>query len=173
MTEIVDIFPVFPKPHPLVVMPSFILIAYPMGIANEECTDLVFYTKVDHLPGRFMAQITNTPLCPSALLVFRAVQFLPATGILLATGLLFRELSKLLTALMFDGADATSSDNQGVRGRSGDSSQMDFTKIDGGLCSTWGCLRLWNFYANMQLKATIPDQRTGPAILRQIKGQHQ
>src|SRR5215469_5423425 len=91
MAEVVNIFAVFPQRHALVVMPSFILVAHPMGIANEEGPDLVFDTEVDHLPGRFVAQITNTALCPSALLVFRALQLLPATGILLAPGLLFRQ----------------------------------------------------------------------------------
>ena len=44
MGQVVDIPAVFPKRHALVVMPSFILIAYPMGRADEERPDLVFHT---------------------------------------------------------------------------------------------------------------------------------
>ena len=50
---------------------------------------------------------------------------------------------------------------------------MDFAQVYGCLNLTWGRLRSWDFYAHMQLKAVIPDQRTGPAILRQIKRQDQ
>ena len=126
MSQVVDIPAIFPKRHALVVMPSFILIAYPMGIADEERPDLVFYTKVDHLAGRFMSLVTNTSFCSSALLVLRSLQFLPTTGVLFATGLLFGKPSKLLVALMFERTDPTSGDDQGCTRVRRDSREVDF-----------------------------------------------
>ena len=121
--EIVDIFAVFPQGHTLVVVPALIGVAHAMWVADEERPDLVLNTEVDHLPARFMAQIRNSPLGSPTLRVFRALQLLPAMRILLATRLLFRQLSQLLIALMFEGADVTPSDDQGFGSRSGDSSQ--------------------------------------------------
>jgi len=126
MSQVVDIPAIFPKRQALVVMPSFILVAYPMGIADEERPDLVFYTKVDHLAGRFMSLVTNTSFCSSALLVLRSLQFLPTTGVLFATGLLFGKPSKLLVALMFERTDPTSGDDQGCTRVRRDSREMDF-----------------------------------------------
>src|SRR5215472_9655130 len=84
VSEIVDIFAVFPAGHPLVVMPAGIPIAYPMRVADEEHPDLVLNTEVDHLPGRFMAQISDTSFSAAALLVLGSLQPLPTTRILLA-----------------------------------------------------------------------------------------
>jgi hypothetical protein len=52
--EIVDIFPVLPAGHTLVVMPAVIPIAYPMRVADEDCPDLVLNTEVDHLSRGLM-----------------------------------------------------------------------------------------------------------------------
>src|SRR5205823_1250829 len=67
--EIVDIFPVFPQGHTLVVMPALIVVAHAMRVANEERPDLVLNTEVDHLPSRFMAHIPDTSFSAAALLV--------------------------------------------------------------------------------------------------------
>ncbi len=166
MGQVVDIPAIFPKRHPLVVMPSFILIAYPMGSADEERPDLVFYTKVDHLTGRFMSLVTNTSFCSSALLVLRSLQFLPTTGVLFATGLLFGKPSKLLVALMFEGTDTSSSDDQGCTHACRDSREVDFAEVDSSLVLTWSLLSARCLDADMQFKTMIPDQRTRPALWR-------
>ena len=60
-------------------LPSY-PIADPIGSADKEQPDLVLYTKVDHLAGRFMSLVTNTSFYSSALLVLRSLQFLPRVG---------------------------------------------------------------------------------------------
>ncbi len=169
MGQVVDIPAIFPKRHPLVVMPAFILMAYSMGSAGEERPDLVFYTKVDHLAGGFMSLVTNTSFCSSALLVLRSLQFLPTTGVLLATGLLCGKLSKLLVALMFEGTDTTSSDDQGGTHVRRDCCEVDFAQVDGSLVLTWSLFSAWYLDAGMQFKTMIPDQRTRPALCRKRK----
>jgi hypothetical protein len=171
MGQVVDIPAILPKRHPLVVMPSFILIAYPMRSADEEQADLVFDTKVDHLTGRFMSLVTNTSFCSSALLVLRSLQFLPTAGILLATGLLFGKLSKLLGALMFEGTDTTSCDDQGCTHVRRDCREVDFAKVDGSLVLTWSLFSGRYLEADMQFKTMIPDQRTCTTLRRKRKPQ--
>jgi hypothetical protein len=122
VNEIVDIFPVFPAGHPLVVMPASIPIAHPMRIADEERPDLVLNEPVDHLPGRFMAHISDTPFSTAALLALGSLQLLPSARILLAASLFLGDFAKLLIALPFEGTDPTSGDNERPGGRDGDSS---------------------------------------------------
>ena len=97
--QIVDIFAVFPQCHPLVVMPSLILMPHSMRISNEKRPDCIRYAEIDHALGGFMPLVTNTPLGMLAHFVLGLLQSLPSTGILLASGLLFRELPTLLAAL--------------------------------------------------------------------------
>jgi len=171
--EVVDVLAIFPSSHTLIVMPAIISIAYPMRIANEERTNFVFNTEVDHLAGGLVSMVTNTPFHPLALLVFSTLELLPSTRILLAPGLLPGNLSQVSVPLPLERADTTPGDNQGFAGSGGDSSQVDFAKVYGRLTLTGGVLNLWDFYAHMQLKASVPDQRTGPALLWQIKRQYQ
>jgi hypothetical protein len=173
VSQIVDIFAEFPQCHALIVMPALILTAHTMGIPNEKRPDLMFDTEVDHLSARFMPLVTNTPLGTLAHFVLGSLESLPATRILLASGLLFCQLSQLLAALMFEGTDPSSGHNKRLAGRGRHGRQMDFTKIDGGLHFPWGRVRLGDFDADMQLEATIPDQGTRTAVGREINGEHQ
>src|SRR2546423_11506174 len=92
--EIVDILAIIPASQTLMVMAAMVAIAHTVRIADEESTHVVVLnTEVDHLAGSLVSLVTDTPLCPSALLVFRALQFLPATGIFLAPGLISHHLS--------------------------------------------------------------------------------
>ena len=98
-------------------MPPLILMAYSMGITNEKRPDLIFDTEVDHLPARFMPLVTNTPLGTLTHFVLGSLQSLPATRILLASGLLLSKLYKLLGALMFEGTDPTPGHNERLGSR--------------------------------------------------------
>src|SRR5512142_1245211 len=62
VSEIIDIFAIFPQSHTLVVMSATITGAYATRIADEECSHLVLHAKVDDLSRRFMTQITDTTL---------------------------------------------------------------------------------------------------------------
>lgn len=171
--KIFDILAIFPERHTLIVMPTVISIAHPMRVANEERTDFVFNTEVDHLAGGLVPMVTNTPFHPSALFVLGTLELLPSMRILLAPGLLLGNLSQAPVAVSLESADTPSGDDQGFACSGGDSSQVDFAKVYGRLTLTWGVLSLWNFYAHMQLKASVPNQCTGPALLWQIKRQYQ
>jgi hypothetical protein len=105
-------------------MPALILMAYCMGITNKKRPDLMFDTEVDHLSGRFMPLVTNTPLGSLAHFVLGSLQSLPSTRILLASGLPFRKLSELLGALMLEGTDPTSGHNERLGGRGSHGRQM-------------------------------------------------
>ena len=106
-------------------MPPLILMAYSLGIANEKRPDLIFDAEVDHMPGRFMALVTNMPLGTLAHFVPGSLQSLPSTRVLLASGLPYSNLPKLLAALMFEGTDPTSGHNERPGGRGSNGRQMD------------------------------------------------
>ncbi len=77
--EIVDILAIFPASQTLIVMSAMVAIAHTVRIADEESTHVVLNTEVDHLASSLVSLVTDAPLRPSALLVFSALQFLPAT----------------------------------------------------------------------------------------------
>ena len=114
--EIVDILAIFPASQTLMVMSAMVPIAHTVRIADEESTHVVLNTEVDHLAGSLVSLVTDTPLCPSALLVFRALQFLPAAGIFLASGLISHHLPHVLMALAFERADSAPGHDQGLLG---------------------------------------------------------
>src|SRR5438046_10707627 len=88
--QIVDVFALLPQGHTLIMMPPVLLVAYTMGVADKERTDFVLNAEIDHVAGGLMSLIADTPFSASTLLVFGFLQFLPPTGILGASGLLFR-----------------------------------------------------------------------------------
>jgi hypothetical protein len=169
--EIVDILAIFPASQTLIVMSAMVLIAHTVRIADEESTHVVRNTEVDHLACGLVSLVTDAPLRPSALLVFSALQFLPATGIFLAPGLISHHLPHLLMPLAFERADGTPCHDQGLPGSGRDSSEVDFTEVDRCLYLPWSKLRRRGFNAYMQFKAVVPHKRTRSAIFRQIKGQ--
>jgi len=67
--EVVDITPIFPQTHTLVVMSPSVLIADAMRIANKERPDLSFDTEVNHFAGRLVVLVANASFGTSALLV--------------------------------------------------------------------------------------------------------
>src|SRR5207248_9823875 len=85
--------------------------------------------------------------------------------------LLLRQFAQALMALTLQATDTSPGDNQCLSGVGADSSKVDFSQIDRRLLLARSLLSLWDFYAYMQLKAMVPDQRTRPALLRQSKRQ--
>jgi|SRR5215469_12955535 len=75
--EVVDIFPIFPQGHPLVVMASLVALAHAMRIADEERANFVLNTEVDHLSRGFMAAVTDATFSTTALLVLGPLQKWP------------------------------------------------------------------------------------------------
>ncbi len=57
MSEIVDVFAIFPQGHALIVMPAIIPIAHAVGIANEETSHLILNAKVDDLSSSFIPSL--------------------------------------------------------------------------------------------------------------------
>lgn len=163
--EIVDVFAILPLAHPLVVVLATILVADPMWIANEERAHLVFNTEVDHLASGLVTQITDAPGISFARLVLGPLQFLPATGILLAARLLLGQLTKLFVALSLERTDPSSGDDERLGGRGRDSGQMDFAQVNSSLLVTGSRFGAFDFETHVQFKAPIPDQGTGPGFL--------
>jgi hypothetical protein len=169
--EIVDVFAILPQSHTLIMMSAVIPMADTMRIADEEGSDFVGDTEIDDFPGSFMTMVTNTSSGSLANFVLGPLQLLPATGILLATGLLFGKLSKLFVALMFERTDTTPCDDQGLLGIGGDCSQVDFSQVYRCLVLTRNVFRAFDFHAHMQFKASVPDQGTGTALFRKFERQ--
>jgi hypothetical protein len=172
VAEIVDVLAIFPQGHTLIVISATVPVAYPMRVANEERSDLVFHTEVDHGPGGFMARVTDTPFASSAHPVLGALQRLPPAGVLLAPALLFGKLSQLAAMLPFEGTDAPSGHDQGCTGVRGHCRKMNFSQVNRCSLFTRSVFRLRNFDTDVQLKASIPDQGAGSAVGRKVKRQH-
>ncbi len=171
--EIIDVFAILPQGHAAVVMAATITGTHPMRIADEECSDLVGDTKGDDVPSGFMTLIMNATFVSCADLVLGSLQFLPATGSLLTSALLFRQLSQLLIAVTFERTDPTPCHDQGLRGIRRHSSQVDFSQVDRGLVLSWSMVSLWDLNAHMQRKASVPDQRAGSTFSRKFERQNQ
>jgi hypothetical protein len=60
--QIVDILPVLPLRHALVVVVSHVLLPHPARITDEKGADLLLYAEANHLSRGFMAQVTHTSL---------------------------------------------------------------------------------------------------------------
>jgi len=70
-----------------------------MRIADEEGSDPILNTEVDHFAGSLVPYIPNAPLGTATQLILRVLKFLPAPRVLFATGLLLSNLAKLLCPL--------------------------------------------------------------------------
>src|SRR5258708_24743195 len=161
--EVVDILAVFPQGHPLVVVTARIAVADPMGIANEERSNLMFLAEGDHFAGGFVAQIADTPFCSCLDLVLGSLQLSPSSRMRLASGLLFRQLAKLLGSLSLERPNATACDNHGLPCVGRDGCQVDFTQIDCCVNRSWCFFGFLRLNTDIQLKAIVPDQATGNA----------
>ena len=104
--EVIDVFPIFPQGHALVVMPASISVAHALRIADEEAAHVLLNTEVNDGPRGFMTRITHAPLRSAADFVFRPLEFLPAARVFLTAALLAGKLSQLSVTLAFERADA-------------------------------------------------------------------
>ncbi len=171
--QVINVFPIFPQGHALIVVPAFVLRADPMRIADEEASNFLLNTEVDHLAGSFVSQVTNASLSSTALLVLRVLQALPAPGVLFAPGLFLSDLAQLHRSLAFERADTPPGDDHSLAGTGGDGCQVDFSEIHSRLDSSGSLLGLWHFQAHVQFIPTVPNQGTSAAILRQVERQNQ
>ncbi|PZW32682.1 hypothetical protein EI42_01774 [Thermosporothrix hazakensis] len=126
MSKVVDITTIFPQRHPLILVSAIVLVADTMRIPDEESSNLLLNTEIDHLAGGLVPHVTDTAFSTTTLLVFGALQLLPSARIVLASGLLFRKLTQVLAPLPFEGADPSPSHDHGHCCVGGDSRQVDF-----------------------------------------------
>jgi len=173
MSKVVDITTIFPQRHPLILVSAIVLVADTMRIPDEESSNLLLNTEIDHLAGGLVPHVTDTAFSTTTLLVFGALQLLPSARIVLASGLLFRKLTQVLAPLPFEGADPSPSHDHGHCCVGGDSRQVDFPQIDGGLHRAWSFFCLLLFDTDMQLKAIVPNQATCTTVFRQVERQDQ
>jgi hypothetical protein len=155
--EIVHVFAVFPQRHALVVVPATRTVAHAMWIADEEAPHLLLHAEVDDGPRRFMAQIADTPLRPPADRLLGALQLLPATRVLRAMGLLFDKLTHLPVALSLERADTASRYDQGLPAIRRHRREVDFAQVYCRSAFSRRRFSPWDFHADVQLEAAIPD----------------
>ena len=105
--EVVDVLPILPLGHPLIVVPSAISATDAMRVANEEGTNVVLHTEVHDLAGGLVPHILNTALTSSARFVLGALHLLPALRVLCTSGLFLRQFAKVLMALSFERTNTT------------------------------------------------------------------
>ena len=67
--EIINVLAIFPQGHALIVKAATVFLPDAMRIPDEEGADLLFDTEVDHFPGGFVPQVTNTAFGTTTLLV--------------------------------------------------------------------------------------------------------
>ncbi len=171
--EVVDITAIFPAGHALVVMSPVVAAPNTMWITDEERTDLVVNTEVDDLSCRFMAHITDSSGQTAALLVLGTLQFLPASRVLLAAGLLLGKLAQVLVTLSLERSNTAPRDNQRLPGIRRHRRQVNFSQIDGGLSMARCVLLLLDLDTHMQFKAAVPDEGNRLALLWKSNGQNQ
>ena len=159
--EIVDVFAVLPAGHTLVVMPAFVMLAYAVRITDEEAPHRMLNTKVYDLSSSCVTHISHTPGNSSADLVLSTLQVLPASRILLTSGLLLGYVAQLLIPLPLEATDTTPRDNHRLAGLSGDCCKMDLTQINGRTNRTRRLFCLWVLNTYVQFKTVLPDQGTG------------
>src|SRR5215471_13556766 len=111
-------------------MASALPVAHAMRVADEERSHLLFDAKVNHLPGRLVPQIAHASLGSSARRVLGSLEFLEASGMLLAAALLFGKLAELPGALPLERADAAPGDDECRARVRRDGGQMNFTEVD-------------------------------------------
>ena len=75
-------------------------------------------------------------------------------------------------ALALETPDPPPGDDHRFAGVGTDGGKMNFAQVHRCLHIPRSLLRLWDFSADMQLKAIVPDQRTCPTLLWQIKWQN-
>ncbi len=169
--EIVEIFPVFPQSHTLIVVSTSLLVADPMGIANKELANLLFLAEGDDFSCGFVSHVPNTPLCSGDDFILGALQLLPSARVLLASGLLRSQLAQLFASLTLERPDASTRDNDGLSRVCADGCEVDFAKVYGCMNITRNFFSLWLFNTDMQFKAIVPNQATGTAVFRKLDWQ--
>jgi hypothetical protein len=92
--------------HALIVMASSVLSPHLVRVADEEGPNLLVFAKLDHLPGRLMAQIAHTSFEATRHFIPGALQFSPPARVFLTPGLLLGKLSVAHVALAFEAANA-------------------------------------------------------------------
>jgi len=169
--EIVNVFAIFPQRHALIVVSAIVTVAHAMRIADEERSYLLLNTEGDDLSRGLMPHVAHTPFSTSAHLLLGALQFLPATRIFLAVGLLLGNFAQAHRPLPLERTDTPSGDDHGLAGVGGDGGKVDFAQINGSLVRTWGICGLWYLDTHVQFKAVIPNKATRTAMSFQFDGQ--
>ena len=156
--EVVDVLPILPLGHPLIVVPSAIAGTHAMWVANEEGTNFMLYTEVDHLACGLVSLITDTTFSASALLIFCELQVLPPSGVFLALALLFRDVSHLHGTPSFESTNTAPRYNHGLACISRYRRKVYLSQINGCMNGARNVLNLGYLHTDMQFKAIVPHK---------------
>src|SRR5258708_605692 len=171
MGQVIDIFAVFPQGHALVVVPAAIPVADTMRIPDEESAHLLLLAEGDHFSCGFVSHITNPAFCSCLDLILGFLDFLPPSGVLLASGLLLGNLAQLLGSLTFERPDTASGDDHGLTCVCLDGGKMGFNQVYRCMNTPRPFFRYSLFDTDMQFKTVIPDKATGTAVIFQLNWQ--
>ncbi len=130
MGEVVDVFAVFPLRHAAIVAPATVAVAHAMRIADEERSTCRSTQKSMTLRVALCRRSRTRRSARRQHFIFRALQLLPAPGVLLAAALLFGELAELPASLPLEGTDAAPGDDERLArvGRHG--GEVDFSEVN-------------------------------------------
>jgi len=133
LREVVLVLAIFPLAHALMVMPPAGLVAYAMGVSDEDRLDPFVLQEADDLPGRFVPPVADLPLgaCPQP--GSSTLQGARAARTTRATRLLALQLTQALIVAALEAADASPADDESLARGRGDRRQVNFAQIDGGL----------------------------------------
>src|SRR5205807_9479601 len=138
---------------------------------DEERSDLLLLTEVNHLTGGFVSHITNTTFCSCLDLVLGSLQLSPSSRVLFASGLFLGKLSKLFGSLPFERSDTTTRYDHGLSCVCRNGCQMDFSQVDRCVNCSRSFFSFLRLNTDMQFKAIVPNEAARTAVFRQIKMQ--
>ena len=159
--------------HPLVVMASLVLPAYPMGVADKEAAHVLLLAKGDHLARALVPERTDLPPFAGAHLPTGALQLAPALRPRLAAFPFPGELTQGHLVPPFEGADPPAGNHECGTRVGGDGGLVDLSQVNGGLHRSRSCWCGGCWHGDVQLIAVLPDQLAAPEVLRQIQLEHE
>jgi len=152
----------------LVLMPTSGTLARCSSFGASEAQDMGLLAFVGEV-----VDITDSSGQTAALLVLGTLQFLPASRVLLAAGLLLGKLAQVLVTLSLERSNTAPRDNERFPGIRRHRRQVNFSQIDGGLSMDRCLLLLLDLDTHMQFKPAVPDEGNRLALLWKSNGQNQ
>ena len=129
LLQVVDIFAILPARHPLVVMPTRILVPHAIRVADIHRLHAFLLAEVHHLPGGFVPLVAHLALRIAFGPLLGILQPSPALRSLLAPALQALHLPQRHIVPAFGAADAASGDHERLARIRRHRRQMDLSQV--------------------------------------------